>query len=236
MKKVLLFAVLLFSTFVFSQNVSDYKYIIVPKKFSFLNKENLYNMNSLTKSVFENLGYEVYYDMDVFPQELAENRCRALFADMVENNTIFMTKIKIELKDCKNQVVYVSAEGESREKEYAKAYVQAFRMVGKSLENLKSNPKGGFVTTDSMPGPSKEELVQPIANGKQLFAQPIMNGFQLVDSSPKVIMKLFKTSKANFYIGQKESQQGVVFPVNNEWFFEYYQNEKLVSEKLEIKF
>jgi len=49
-------------------------------------------------------------------------------------------------------------------------------------------------------------------------------------------MKLFKTSLSNFYIGQKDSQQGVVFNKNNQWYFEYYQNDKLISEKMEIKF
>ncbi|ESU27330.1 hypothetical protein FLJC2902T_20330 [Flavobacterium limnosediminis JC2902] len=233
MKKTVLLLTLLFTSFMFSQNVNDYKYIIVPKKFGFLKQANMYNMNSLTKTVFENQGYEVYYDGDVFPQDLAENRCRALFADMVENNTLFSTKIKIELKDCKNQVVYVSEEGVSREKEYAKAYVQAFRTVGKSLEILNSKPKDSAVTAVAK---TKEENIQLIVATSQLFAQPISNGFQLVDSSPKVVMKLFKTSATNFYIGQKENQQGVVFHANNQWIFEYYQNEKLVSEKLEIKF
>ncbi|ESU22098.1 hypothetical protein FEDK69T_20740 [Flavobacterium enshiense DK69] len=232
MKKITLLIALLFTSFAFSQDVSDYKYIIVPKKFSFLKEANMYNLNALTKTVFENQGYEVYYDGDVFPQELAENRCRALFADMLENNTLLSTKIKIELKDCRNQVVYVSEEGVSREKDYAKGYVQAFRTVGKSLEILKSKPNQDVV---KMPVKTSE-VIQPTVVSAQLFAQPILNGFQLVDSSPKVVMKLLKTSKSNFYIGQKENQQGVVFNSNNQWVFEYYQNDKLVSEKLEIKF
>ncbi|UOK43696.1 MULTISPECIES: hypothetical protein [Flavobacterium] len=232
MKKTTLLIALLFASFAFSQGVSDYKYIIVPKKFSFLKEPNMYNLNSLTKGVFEKEGYQVYYDGDIFPQELAENRCRALFADMLEDNTLLTTKIKIELKDCRNQVVYVSEEGVSREKDYAKAYVQAFRTVGKSLEILNSKPKEDVVKT---PAKTSEVIQLNVVSG-QLFAQPILNGFQLVDSSPKVVMKLLKTSTSNFYIGQKENQQGVVFNFNNQWVFEYYQNDKLVSEKLEIKF
>lgn len=230
MKKYLLLFALLFSSVVFSQNVTDYKYIIVSSKFSFSKEVNKYNLNALTKSVLEKQGYEVYYDTDILPQDLAENRCKALYADMLENNNLLVTKIKLQLKDCKNQVVYVSGEGTSREKEYAKAYVQAFREVGKSLSVLKSNPKQDI---------SEKEIemnMESTVAATVFFAQPIPNGFQIVDTTPKVVMKLFKTSVSNFYIAQKDSLQGVVFNKNNQWYFEYYQNDKLVSEKMEIKF
>ncbi|CAM3583730.1 hypothetical protein FSS13T_23310 [Flavobacterium saliperosum S13] len=232
MKKSFLLFTLLFSVCLFSQNVTDYKYIVVPVKFGFLKEANKYNLNALTKSVLEKQGYEVYYDNEILPQDLAENRCKALYADMLENNNLLTTKIKLELKDCKNQVVYVSDQGVSRQKELVKAYVQAFRQVGKSVETLKSNPKPQIkdVVTQSKKEVAEESI------GFQLFAQPITNGFQLVDSTPKVVMKLFKTSIDNFYIGQKDSQQGIVFNKNNQWHFEYYQNDKLVTEKMEIKF
>ncbi len=230
MKKYLLLFALLFSSVIFSQNASDYKYIVLPAKFSFLKEANKYNLNALTKSVLEKQGYEVYYDTDIFPQDLAENRCKALFADMLEDGNLFVTKIKLELKDCRNQTVYVSKEGTSREKEYAKAYVQAFREVGKSLSVLKSNPK------QNVPEKEIEMKMESTVPATVFFAQPIANGFQIVDTTPKVVMKLFKTSVSNFYIAQKDSLQGVVFNKNNQWYFEYYQNDKLVSEKMEIKF
>lgn len=232
MRKLLAIGALVFAFSGLAQNVSDYKYIIIPAKFSIFKEANKYNMNSLTKSVFEKQGYEVYYENDVLPQELAENRCKALYADMLENNNVFVTKIKIELKDCKNQVVYVSAEGTSREKEYTKAYVQAFREVGKSLGVLRSNPQQMVVQTKVEP---KTEIVHE-ANNNLLFAHPVANGFQLVDNTPKVVMKLLKSSMTNCYIGQKENVQGLVFNRNNQWFFEYYQGDKLISEKIEIKF
>jgi len=232
MKKHFLLFALLFSSVIFSQNISDYKYIVVPSKFSFLKEANMYNLNALTKMVFEKQGYEVYYSNDILPQDLAENRCKALYADMLENNGLFMTKIKVELKDCRNQTVYVSEEGKSREKDFAQAYVQAFREVGRSIEILRSKPSQDVVEMkEEVKNESQKTMTNP-----QLFAQPISNGFQLVDSTPKVIMKLFKTSLSNFYIGQKDSQQGVVFNKNNQWYFEYYQNDKLISEKMEIKF
>lgn len=232
MKKYFLLFTLLFTSVIFSQSVSDYKYIVVPSKFSFLKETNMYNLNALTKMVFEKQGYEVYFDNEPFPADLAADHCKALYADMLENNNVFVTKIKVELKDCRNQTVYVSEEGKSREKDFGQAYVQAFREVGRSIEVLRSKPTQEVAEVKSE---SKTEIAKNTAN-LTLFAQPISNGFQLVDSTPKVVMKLFKTSVSNFYIGQKDSQQGVVFNKNNQWYFEYYQNDKLVSEKMEIKF
>lgn len=232
MKKTLTIIALLLTVSSFAQNVNDYKYIVLPAKFSFLKEANKYNLNSLTKGVFERQGYEVYYENDTFPQELAENRCKALYGDMKENSNMFITKIKVELKDCRNQVVYVSAEGTSREKDYATAYIQSFREVGKSIALLRSTAKDADVESQKA---SKTE-VEAEAKSPLLFAQPSANGFQLVDSTPKVVMRLFKSSVTNFYMAQKENLQGVVFNKNNQWYFEYYQEDKLVSEKVEIKF
>ena len=69
-----------------------------------------------------------------------------------------------------------------------------------------------------------------------LYAQPIANGYQLVDGTPKVVMKIYKTSNSSTFSAVKETTQGVLLMKNNQWFFEYYENEKLVSEKINVKF
>jgi dTDP-4-dehydrorhamnose 3,5-epimerase-like enzyme len=68
------------------------------------------------------------------------------------------------------------------------------------------------------------------------FAQPIANGFQVVDSKPKVIMKLYTTSQKNVFLGTKGVINGVLISKENQWFFEYYDNGKLVSEPINLKF
>ena len=68
------------------------------------------------------------------------------------------------------------------------------------------------------------------------FAQPTTYGFQVVDSEPKVIMKLYTTSQKNVFIGEKGKSNGVVLLKENQWFFEYYDKGKLVSESINLKF
>lgn len=70
----------------------------------------------------------------------------------------------------------------------------------------------------------------------QLYAQPITNGFQLVNTEPKVIYKIYNTTVKDYFIASKGDLQGVLYAKDNQWFFEYYQNDKLISEQLEVKF
>ncbi len=69
-----------------------------------------------------------------------------------------------------------------------------------------------------------------------LFAQPIKNGYQLVDNTPKVVMKVYKTTNPAIYSATKGTLQGVLISKDNQWFFEYYQNDTLMSEKIAVKF
>lgn len=69
-----------------------------------------------------------------------------------------------------------------------------------------------------------------------LYAQPTSYGYQLIDSEPKVVMKVYKTSNPASYMAKKGDIQGALVSKDNQWFFEYYQNDKLVSEKIDVKF
>lgn len=67
-----------------------------------------------------------------------------------------------------------------------------------------------------------------------LYAQPTSNGYQLVDSSPKVVYKLTKTTQPNYYLIQ--GGNGFVYKKDGQWIAEYYEGETLKQEVLHIKF
>ncbi|WP_297706787.1 hypothetical protein [uncultured Eudoraea sp.] len=69
-----------------------------------------------------------------------------------------------------------------------------------------------------------------------LYAQQISNGYQLVDSSPKIRLKIYKTSNPEVYIGINEQGNGIVYKRGSQWYFEYYEADKLQIEELTIKF
>jgi hypothetical protein len=45
---------------------------------------------------------------------------------------------------------------------------------------------------------------QQTVNENTLFAQPIANGYQLVDSTPKVVLKMYRTSQPDSYSANGE--------------------------------
>ncbi len=76
---------------------------------------------------------------------------------------------------------------------------------------------------------------QPITSGL-LYAQPIENGYQLVDSTPKVVMKLISTSVDNVFLTDYQGNNGVVLKKEDKWFLEYSEGGEKKLKELNIKF
>ena len=222
----------------FTQKNTNYKYVTIPAKFSFLKEKNQYNLNALTKMYFEQLGFEVYFDDDqLAPKDFFDSNCTKLFADALEGNSTFSTKIKIILKDCKGNILYTSREGSNKEKEFKTAYNMAFRDALISLRNIKEEVflKNSNNVNSNRNVNSKDNNNDLNISGLQLFAQPTNYGFQLIDKTPTIIYKIYKTSSTTVFIATKDSINGILISKNNQWFFEYYENEKLISEKVEVQ-
>ncbi len=226
----------------------NYKYLIVPEKFNFLKQPNQYNLNVLAKALFEDKGFTVYYDNTEIPSEIATDRCRALVIEVEEHNSMFVTNLTILLKDCKGNIVLKSKEGKSREKEYKQSYNAAMRDAFSSFGDIHYEAGSTPVVNSTPVTPTQEvktvtpaPVTQPaVATTKQsealLYAQPINNGYQLIDSAPKIVLTLLKTTVADYYIASNANTNGVVLKKDGNWFFEYYKDNTLVSEKLSIKF
>ncbi|MGL2964513.1 hypothetical protein ACSVH2_11895 [Flavobacterium sp. RSB2_4_14] len=245
MKKILLCLVLFVSFAAFSQSINDYQYVIVPIKFDIFKENDKYNLNTTTKLLLQKYNFKAYLSTDDIPTEVINNQCSYLTATLVEKNTTFMTKVKLVLMDCKQKVLFETEFGTSRNKQLAPAYNEALRMASKSFDKLNYKYNGSIISTVTTvvpvatPVPTPTDNVSPNDNKNSeifYFAQPIANGFQVVDSEPKVIMKLYTTSQKNVFIGIKGTINGVVLSKENQWVFEYYENGKLVSEAINLKF
>jgi hypothetical protein len=238
MKKIILIITFFLSSISFAQE--SYKYIIIPSQFSFFKEANKYGLNELTKSFFEKEGFQVIYDTDKFPNDLAENRCTALYTNVLQKSNMITTTITFEIKDCQNNLLLTSKEGNSRDKEYQKAYNESFREALISMRGLLSFKPVEIVKPIEIPVVISENKPNTnatiIVNENQLFAIPIPNGFKIVNAEPKTIMLVKLTSVENVFIAQKEDVSGVLLKKNNAWFFEYYNGDKLISEKVEVKF
>ena len=259
------------------EQLNEYKYVIVPKRFDDFKKENQYKTSTLLKYLFEQKGFNVVYD-DALPPDLSQNRCLGILANLKDNSNMFTTKSTIVLKDCNNKEVFVSAEGSSKIKEYDAAYNETIRRAFASFDavNYKYEPKkmtlvgspltsaaavavvaapvplatSQAATVQSAASPVQQQATPEVQSYKDvtpvpsdikkstavLYAQEIPNGYQLVDSAPKIQLKIFKSSVPNVYTAVGEDKNGMVYNRDGKWFFEYYVGDKLTVEELNIKF
>ena len=87
----------------------------------------------------------------------------------------------------------------------------------------------------------EQKSIEPMNNSHlsskgMLYAQEIPNGYKVVDSKSKILLKLYECSIPNVYLVKGEGKDGVVYSMNEQWFFEYYKNSKFITEELKIKF
>ncbi len=243
MKKILPLFILLFSALGFAQkSVNDYKYVILNDHYEFLNKKDEYNLNTLTKIALQQKGFEVYFSNEQFPEDLALNRCAALQGDVLSTGNFMVTELTIVLNDCNGNLVYKTVKGKSKEKNRRKSYYEALREASHSLEALDYKYMGKDAAPSKAVASKTETLIaatpsKRVNNDNLLTASPTSYGYELLDKANRLVLKMYKTAQADYYSAKMETLTGFVFNKDGQWVFEYYdRNDKLVSEKLNIKF
>jgi hypothetical protein len=242
-----------FANYSFSQTINDYKAVVIPMKYELQKTENQYRLQTITKINLQKAGFSAFYNTETTLAEFPD-RCSLLYVDVKKENAFLTTKLFIVFKDCYGTVIYQSPIGKSKEKEFEASYVEALNQAFVSVYDLNYkyngntnfSPKSGFVSqtvpvTAAVPAvapsiPNTETKTTDDNTANLLYAQPTSYGYQLIDSEPKVVMKVYKTSNPASYMAKKGEVQGALVSKDNQWFFEYYQNGILISEKVEVKF
>lgn len=255
--KLFLIVLTLFSSLIYSQSsLNDYEMAIIPSKFEFQKEDNQYRINSTIKAFLKQKGFEAYVLSDVMPEGFLDYNCNKVFVNVIEDNTMLVTKIKIEFKDCRQVVLFTTDLGESREKELAKAYNQALLLSLKSFEKAKYKFSGKTYYNEEAQEKLKSRDVENVSNEvtkviksekevkyekvekAEKTAKPETNEsfVKVLDQITQQELVLHKTTRTAIYLCNHNGKNGVVFAKNNIWFFEYLENGKLVSEELDIKF
>jgi hypothetical protein len=232
MKKYLLLFLFFVVSIVKAQSVNEYKYAIVPAKFSFLNEVNQYRLNNLCKLYLEKYGFVAYYDTDVLPIEIASTNCNRIYFDVENSSSMFVSKLTIVLKDCKNTILFKSEIGKSKEKEYAVAYNEALRDAFLSIDKLNYHYKEVQKSQEDVAKSAESKVFTT----SEISTEAILNGYLLIDAmTSKVILKLLKTASPDVFIAQSKTKNGIVTKRNNQFVLEYYENDQLISELLQVK-
>ncbi|MFJ1329583.1 hypothetical protein [Capnocytophaga canimorsus] len=231
----------LFLSFVFLFPLCDWaqdfqqQYVIIPKRFDFMKTDNEFQLNELTKFLFEKNSFKTFWENEI-PTEIASKPCELLKASVSNSSGMFITKLTLKLTNCTGKEVFTSEIGKSKEKEFKRAYQQALREAFSAENKLAEFRKNNLI------GTSKDYPTTNVAKSTStlpiLYAQPNELGFQLIDSSPKIILKIQKTSLPDIYIAQTpEGMQGILFKnQENSYTFEFIKSNTLTQDKFEIKF
>ncbi len=141
--KLFVVFVFFYITATFAQSQLDaYKYIIVPKKYEFLQENDKFELNSLTRFLFKKAGFQTIRKGEDYPDDLLKNPCLGVLVDLKDNSSMFTTKVSLDLTDCHDKIIYTADQGTSKEKDYKKTYQQALRKSFASIEamNYQFNP------------------------------------------------------------------------------------------------
>jgi hypothetical protein len=242
MKKIsLLFFV--FSFVSFAQEINNYQYVVVPKKFDDFKYENSNGLNTNVKLMLRKYGFKAYSPDELISEQINLNRCEFLTADLSDVSNLMVTKVRVVLKDCNEKIIFQTEIGTSREKEHVVGYNQALRAAAKSFETLNYKYVGKTTASQATVEKPVVKVIDDKIESKStpssavfFFAQPTANGYQVVDSEPKVIMRLYNTSQKNVFMADKNGVNGTVLLKDGQWVFEYYNNGNLISEPINLKF
>lgn len=259
-KKIICTIFLLVSVSIYSQieKLNEYKYVIVEDKFDFLKKSDQYQTSSLTKFLLQKNGFNVFLSNEELPKDLLKDRCKVLMVSVVDVSSMFSTKSYIVFKDCFDKVLYTSAIGISKRKEYKKAYQESIRRAHTSMANFKytyakkDKNIGNFNNIESITKKNAPIIVSPKAHVNSvkkdaavkedtflekveiLYAQSKENGFQLVNATPKIVHQILKTNLKEVFI--LKDKNGILYKKGDFWMAQYYENGTLQLKKYTIKF
>lgn len=252
---VLMFFMCIGFTAIAQKNINNYKYVIIPLKYEFLDENNQYRLNTLTRYLFKQRGFEALFDEEEFPEELNKDRCKALFANVEKaKGGLFTTKVEITLKDCFGKELFRTETGSSREKDFQKAYTEAIKKAFSSLDLIdyeyqpleeKVEKEDSVIEsavdinevetkTEEVETSTEVVEVKTQTTNTTLYAQEKSYGYQVVDATPKVVMQLFKTSAVDVFI--VKGRNAIVYKEDGFWYYSENDGELKEPKTLDIKF
>ncbi len=251
MKKYITIFMLLLAFSGIAQTLNNYKYVVVPLRFTVQDSENQYRLNTILKKYLVDAGFDAVYENQQ-TDEIANNRCNNLYADVVKVKSVFSVKTMIVFKDCKNAVVYTSPEGTSKEKNYEKGYLEALVNAAAALPKLKYKYDGTTAANNPQVRATQSASVRPLPatppppapamsnsnpdSGTVYIVETVATGYLIINSQNSTIaLRAMTTSNPKVFIASNATAQGVLIREGEQWFFEYYKEGKLYSEVFKVK-
>ena len=145
-------------------SIDDYTYLVISEQFEFQNEKDKYQLNSLTKFLFNKYGFHAFFNAEV---PVNVKRCDGLWVEAEGTPGFIITKIQLVLSDCNGNEVYRTKFGKSKIKDYKKAYYESMREAFEEFISMEIHQKEVENKTLQLEVPQKNNLVtntQAIAN------------------------------------------------------------------------
>lgn len=233
MKKIVLLLLMMLSLNAFSQTLNDYKMVLIPSKFSFQKEDNQYRINTTIKAYLKQKGFDAYLSTERLPEGFIEYNCNKLYVNAVTEGNMFITKIKFEFKDCKDNILFVTDFGESREKEYATAYNFATIQSIKTFDKANYKHNGRDFDEEVIQAKLKEMNKEVITETKVVTEKTELF-YKVTDKLTGENLVLYKSSNPSVFLTSFKNRIGMVIRKENSWFFEFLEGEKVISEKIDV--
>lgn len=236
------FLVLVFVFLSITSFAQEKKVIIISNKYEFQKEKNTYNINTMLKAILISNSYQVFFEDEELPMEIAQNKCNALTGVLIDNSNLLVRKIKFQIRDCQNNLLFETAEVKTKEKDIQNAYIEAIKMLSpelKKYDNTIIQEKEVIATSELVDVPKISEFKTYLnCKLKQTFGNPQA---EVTDTNDNILLSLQKTKNPNVFIAvntnvintNKEFVTGIFTKTGNKGVFEYYLNyEYMVEEYL----
>ena len=120
-------------------DLSPYKYAIVDYRYDFQREDNSYNVNEYVKFLFEKKGFIVVFDNGDIPQDLVTNPCLGLKANLLDESGTFSFKMRFQLFDCRNEMIFEGESARSKIKSFERGYPDVIRKAFVYVDDLEYN-------------------------------------------------------------------------------------------------
>ena len=235
------FSILVLVFLSFTSFSQQNKVIIISNKYEFQKEKNTYNINTMLKAILISNSYQVFFDDEELPIEIAQNKCNALTGVLIDNSNLFVRKIKFQIKDCQNNLLFETAEVKTREKDIQNAYIETIGLLSPELKKYKpvvTNAKEVVLETKSTEVESVMSTEKPLVSEFKTFLNCSFEksfddsrDFEIVGTEQNVLLFLQRTKTPNVFIAYKEGVNGIFTKTDKKGIFEYYIDGKYMVEE-----
>jgi hypothetical protein len=230
-------------------DLNQYKYVSVPDRFDFMKTNDQYQISSLTQFLLNKKGFNVLESIENYPSDLASNSCLLLDMNIEKIKGFLKTKLEVQFINCKKEVVFRSAIGISKEKDFKMAYHQALRAAFDSIEGLNYNYEASATidisapietSTAVIPKPIVQTPSAPLVaawvdsvDSPELPKTLIVStayGYDITDANGRVLYSIHPTMEEGIFIIDK--LPGIAYKRGKRWVREYVLEKKTVIEPL----